>query len=163
MFWYPMHSYEVPQAKQYMSAAGQCPTSRTSCWWQSNCCVVRTRLLQRHQGSERRCWLQGGQDVMSVMGQLLKPKKTEITDKLRQEINKARPSSPALLVPLPDALRSGSCGVVAVTLGGLLVGLPYYINASSQPRMALFPYSIASSVKLALLKTSPSTPAQAGS
>ena len=27
---------------------------------------------------------------MAVMGQLLKPKKTEITDKLRQEINKAR-------------------------------------------------------------------------
>lgn len=31
---------------------------------------------------------QGGQDVMSVMGQLLKPKKTEITEKLRTEINK---------------------------------------------------------------------------
>jgi RuvB-like protein 1 (pontin 52) len=31
---------------------------------------------------------QGGQDVMSMMGQLMKPKKTEITDKLRQEINK---------------------------------------------------------------------------
>ncbi len=31
---------------------------------------------------------QGGQDVMSMMGQLLKPKKTEITDKLRQEVNK---------------------------------------------------------------------------
>ncbi|EGF78016.1 hypothetical protein BATDEDRAFT_91131 [Batrachochytrium dendrobatidis JAM81] len=31
---------------------------------------------------------QGGQDIMSVMGQLLKPKKTEITDKLRKEINK---------------------------------------------------------------------------
>ncbi|KAL0074969.1 RuvB-like 1 [Phycomyces blakesleeanus] len=31
---------------------------------------------------------QGGQDIMSMMGQLLKPKKTEITDKLRQEINK---------------------------------------------------------------------------
>ena len=30
----------------------------------------------------------GGQDIMAVMGQLLKPKKTEITDKLRQEINK---------------------------------------------------------------------------
>ncbi|KAK5014582.1 RuvB ATP-dependent DNA helicase pontin [Cryomyces antarcticus] len=30
----------------------------------------------------------GGQDVMSMMGQLMKPKKTEITDKLRQEINK---------------------------------------------------------------------------
>ena len=31
---------------------------------------------------------QGGQDVMSMMGQLMKPKKTEITDKLRAEINK---------------------------------------------------------------------------
>ena len=31
---------------------------------------------------------QGGQDVMSMMGQLMKPKKTEITDKLRGEINK---------------------------------------------------------------------------
>ncbi|KPI43179.1 RuvB-like helicase 1 [Cyphellophora attinorum] len=31
---------------------------------------------------------QGGQDVMSMMGQLMKPKKTEITDKLRHEINK---------------------------------------------------------------------------
>ena len=27
---------------------------------------------------------QGGQDIMSMMGQLMKPKKTEITDKLRQ-------------------------------------------------------------------------------
>lgn len=31
---------------------------------------------------------QGGQDVMSMMGQLLKPRKTEITDKLRGEVNK---------------------------------------------------------------------------
>jgi RuvB-like protein 1 len=31
---------------------------------------------------------QGGQDVLSLVGQLMKPKKTEITDKLRQEINK---------------------------------------------------------------------------
>ncbi|KAF8475844.1 TIP49 C-terminus-domain-containing protein [Kalaharituber pfeilii] len=31
---------------------------------------------------------QGGQDIMSMMGQLMKPKKTEITDKLRLEINK---------------------------------------------------------------------------
>ena len=31
---------------------------------------------------------QGGQDIMSMMGQLAKPKLTEITDKLRQEINK---------------------------------------------------------------------------
>ena len=31
---------------------------------------------------------QGGQDILSMMGQLLKPRKTEITDKLRKEINK---------------------------------------------------------------------------
>eukprot|EP00455_Lapot_gusevi_P010787 TRINITY_DN1491_c0_g1_i2.p1 TRINITY_DN1491_c0_g1~~TRINITY_DN1491_c0_g1_i2.p1 ORF type:complete len:459 (+),score=162.20 TRINITY_DN1491_c0_g1_i2:80-1456(+) len=31
---------------------------------------------------------QGGHDIMSMMGQMLKPKKTEITDKLRREINK---------------------------------------------------------------------------
>ena len=31
---------------------------------------------------------QGGQDIMSMMGQLMKPKATEITDKLRTEINK---------------------------------------------------------------------------
>ncbi|KAJ3092748.1 RuvB-like protein 1 [Quaeritorhiza haematococci] len=31
---------------------------------------------------------QGGQDIVSMVGQLMKPKKTEITDKLRKEINK---------------------------------------------------------------------------
>lgn len=31
---------------------------------------------------------QGGQDIMSLMGQMMKPKKTEITEKLRLEINK---------------------------------------------------------------------------
>lgn len=31
---------------------------------------------------------QGGQDIISMMGELLKPRKTEITDKLRHEINK---------------------------------------------------------------------------
>merc|ERR1719253_2181623 len=31
---------------------------------------------------------QGGQDIMSMMGQLMKSKKTEITEKLRTEINK---------------------------------------------------------------------------
>lgn len=31
---------------------------------------------------------QGGQDILSMMGSLMKPKKTEITDKLRVEINK---------------------------------------------------------------------------
>eukprot|EP01112_Ceratiomyxa_fruticulosa_P013178 TRINITY_DN368_c0_g2_i1.p1 TRINITY_DN368_c0_g2~~TRINITY_DN368_c0_g2_i1.p1 ORF type:complete len:456 (+),score=111.45 TRINITY_DN368_c0_g2_i1:221-1588(+) len=31
---------------------------------------------------------QGGQDIMSMVGQMMKPKKTEITEKLRLEINK---------------------------------------------------------------------------
>eukprot|EP00696_Hemimastix_kukwesjijk_P014042 gnl/Hemi2/27953_TR9229_c0_g5_i1.p1 gnl/Hemi2/27953_TR9229_c0_g5~~gnl/Hemi2/27953_TR9229_c0_g5_i1.p1 ORF type:complete len:460 (-),score=79.95 gnl/Hemi2/27953_TR9229_c0_g5_i1:63-1442(-) len=31
---------------------------------------------------------QGGHDIVSMMGQMMKPRKTEITDKLRQEINK---------------------------------------------------------------------------
>lgn len=31
---------------------------------------------------------QGGQDLVSMMGQMMKPKKTEITEKLRSEINK---------------------------------------------------------------------------
>ncbi|XP_042907345.1 ruvB-like 1 [Parasteatoda tepidariorum] len=31
---------------------------------------------------------QGGQDILSIMSMLIKPKKTEITDKLRKEINK---------------------------------------------------------------------------
>ena len=30
---------------------------------------------------------QGGQDILSLMGQMMKHRKTEITDKLRQEIN----------------------------------------------------------------------------
>ncbi|CAI9777628.1 unnamed protein product [Fraxinus pennsylvanica] len=32
----------------------------------------------------------GGQDILSLMGQMMKPRKTEITDKLRQEINKVK-------------------------------------------------------------------------
>ena len=50
---------------------------------------------------------QGGQDIMSVMGQMLKPKKTEITEKLRQEINKvglwgcACPALPCPALPCP--------------------------------------------------------------
>jgi len=31
---------------------------------------------------------QGGKDFMSMMGQMMKPKKSEITEKLRGEINK---------------------------------------------------------------------------
>ncbi len=52
-----------------------------------------------------------------MVGQMLKPKKTEITDKLRQEINKARPllahachsfpaSRPLLAYTAPEAAES---------------------------------------------------------
>ena len=44
---------------------------------------------------------QGGQDIMSVMGQMLKPKKTEITEKLRQEINKVSALRWPILFPNP--------------------------------------------------------------
>ena len=43
---------------------------------------------------------QGGQDVMSVMNQLVKSKKTEITEKLRTEINKV--SGPLSLLATID-------------------------------------------------------------
>jgi RuvB-like protein 1 len=33
---------------------------------------------------------QGGHDFVSLMGQIMKPKKTEITEKLRLEINKVK-------------------------------------------------------------------------
>ena len=46
---------------------------------------------------------QGGQDIMSVMGQMLKPKKTEITEKLRQEINKASLPTSLLVLLLQSA------------------------------------------------------------
>ena len=39
---------------------------------------------------------------MAVMGQLLKPKKTEITDKLRQEINKVQLKNSC---PIPNTLE----------------------------------------------------------
>jgi RuvB-like protein 1 (pontin 52) len=55
---------------------------------------------------------QGGQDLMSVMGQMMKAKKTEITDKLRQEINKACRCLRAAAVALCTLLtfsRSAGC------------------------------------------------------
>lgn len=44
---------------------------------------------------------QGGQDVLSMMGQLMKPKKTEITEKLRTEINKVRRCAVLLAITHP--------------------------------------------------------------
>ena len=53
---------------------------------------------------------QGGQDIMAMVGQMMKPKKTEITDKLRQEINKVplRCAEPpcTLVSRLPGVLQA---------------------------------------------------------
>lgn len=56
---------------------------------------------------------------MSMMGQLMKPKKTEITDKLRKEINKVCVVATRSLV---DVLRDGDglC-LVLVSSGGVLL------------------------------------------
>ena len=47
---------------------------------------------------------------MSVMGQMMKAKKTEITDKLRQEINKARFRSAMAATPLRLGLTAPGAG-----------------------------------------------------
>lgn len=58
---------------------------------------------------------QGGQDVLSMMGQLMKPKKTEITEKLRTEINKVTPTParrllcsprPSILLACPERIEA---------------------------------------------------------
>lgn len=54
-------------------------------------CRVRAQIVQDvtlHDLDVANARPQGGQDVLSMMGQLMKPKKTEITEKLRTEINK---------------------------------------------------------------------------
>lgn len=66
---------------------------------------------------------QGGQDVLSMMGQLMKPKKTEITEKLRTEINKVTavlppPKSPTCTAVVLYRHHSPSTIVLYCTVGG---------------------------------------------
>lgn len=49
---------------------------------------------------------QGGQDILSLMGQMMKPRKTEITDKLRQEINKVTLNKMVILFDGFDFLQT---------------------------------------------------------
>lgn len=86
----------------------------------------------------------GGQDIMSVMGQMLKPKKTEITDKLRQEINRVvnryidqgKKSSASLLHWFSTCLRVRGwffpytfCSVCISGADSGLAGSGYSVNA----------------------------------
>ena len=62
---------------------------------------------------------QGGQDLVSMMGQMMKPKKTEITEKLRAEINKVVNKYIDQVQPQPTAAKpqpsSRSSQATAVT------------------------------------------------
>lgn len=53
-----------------------------------NCHALFAQDVTLHDLDVANAKPQGGQDVLSMMGQLVKPKKTEITEKLRTEINK---------------------------------------------------------------------------
>ncbi|KAI3809531.1 hypothetical protein L1987_25508 [Smallanthus sonchifolius] len=55
---------------------------------------------------------QGGQDILSLMGQMMKPRKTEITDKLRQEINKVHMLDMECFSYLNRALESSLSPIV---------------------------------------------------
>ena len=52
------------------------------------CSIVFRQDVTLHDLDAANARPQGGQDILSLMGQMMKPRKTEITDKLRQEINK---------------------------------------------------------------------------
>ena len=74
----------------------------------------------------------GGQDLMSVMGQMMKTKKTEITEKLRQEINKV-------------VNRYIDQGVAELVPGVLFIDEVRRSNASQRslllPTLALYPWA----------------------
>ena len=67
----------------------------------------------------------GGQDIMAVMGQLLKPKKTEITDKLRQEINKVRSRIEVSFLYLSEDASNAAGSVDAVASAVAQLGTRY--------------------------------------
>lgn len=66
---------------------------------------------------------QGGQDIMSMMGQLMKPKMTEITDKLRGEINKvvSKYIDQGVAELVPGVLFIDEVGVPPRIIGPLLL------------------------------------------
>ena len=56
--------------------------------WGARAVCVHVQDVTLHDLDIANAKPQGGRDIMSVMGQMMKPKKTEITEKLRLEINK---------------------------------------------------------------------------
>lgn len=84
---------------------------------------------------------QGGQDIMSMMGQLMKPKMTEITEKLRMEINKVVSKyidqGVAELVPgvlFIDEVRRGKYSRMSFPTGILLFQISFLFRVSKQTK-----------------------------
>ncbi len=76
---------------------------------------------------------QGGQDIMSMMGQLMKPKKTEITDKLREEINKvvSRYIDQGVAELVPGVLFIDEVGLYRLLKNSAPNGFPRYTCSTS--------------------------------
>lgn len=84
----------LPYIISYLIYRSKCLWFDSSCW-QPNKKVIKVLLsfwshqdVTLHDLDAANARPQGGQDILSLMGQMMKPRKTEITDKLRQEINK---------------------------------------------------------------------------
>lgn len=94
---------------------------------------------------------QGGQDIMSVMGQLVKGRRTEVTDKLRAEINKV----------VNSYIEQGIAELIPGVLFIDEVRPPPSCRVSSLPReltILLYPRSTCSTSKPSLTSTAPSNP-----
>ena len=82
----PLPKGDVHKKKEIVQVGAYCGTLL-----EASCNArLRTQDVTLHDLDAANARPQGGQDLMSVVGQMIKSKKTEITDKLRQEINKVR-------------------------------------------------------------------------
>lgn len=69
-------------------------------------------------------WPQGGQDILSMMGQLMKPKKTEITGRLNQTASQLRsPASFTAHWPL-----SFTCSIISIVSDKLRAEINKVVN-----------------------------------
>ncbi|RVW97318.1 RuvB-like protein 1 [Vitis vinifera] len=82
---------------------------------------------------------QGGQDILSLMGQMMKPRKTEITDKLRQEINKD--NQPILIFETPQCVSATQYLICAMLLC-LAQAIAYLGACRPNNALHLFPESL---------------------
>ena len=77
-------------------------------------CLLEYQDVTLHDLDAANARPQGGQDILSLMGQMMKPRKTEITDKLRQEINKVLIYSPYYFSSYPEIVLESKFSVYKV-------------------------------------------------